>query len=64
MSDQLSCFLAGPGLNGQQPYVTVGDTPSDSGDGDDGDYDSPANMINIQCQSVEALLYEENASFP
>lgn len=46
-------------MNGRQPYVTVGDTPSDSDDDE-----NPANLINVQCSSVEALLYEENASFP
>lgn len=58
--EQLSHFLAESAVfNGRQPYVTVGDTSSDS---DDDEISN--NLIAVQCQSVEALLYEENASFP
>lgn len=59
MGDQLTHFLSGPAFNGRPPYVTFGDTPSDSGDDE-----ISSNLIAVQCQSVEALLYEENASFP
>lgn len=59
MGDQLTRFLSDPAFNGRQPYVTAGDTSSDSDD--DG---IAANLIAVQCQSVEAMLYEENASFP
>lgn len=59
VGDQLNCFLSGPAFNGRQPFVTVGDTSSDSGDDE-----FSANLIAVQCQSVEALLYEENAAFP
>lgn len=59
VGDQLTSFLSGPAFNGRQPFVSLGDTTSDSGDDE-----ISANMIAVQCQSVEALLYEENASFP
>lgn len=61
MNDQLTRFLSGPALNGRQPYVTVGDTPSVSADDDDTNL---ANLLSFQCESIEALVYEENASFP